>query len=156
DGDFHTFAYAKFSGGAGIVGGRGAASEFSEGRIGTGTFGAADRHRTGKRRGVFPGDACASVGALRAEAHVRVSGQRDDGIDQGDFARGPGRILEAELFSGRCGAGGDGKHQTRGAEAAAGKTIRRVEGRETRAAAAEHARDDGRETDSGGPSRSAA
>src|SRR5207249_2735337 len=34
DGDFHTFAYAKFSRCAGIVGGRGAASEFSEGRIG--------------------------------------------------------------------------------------------------------------------------
>src|SRR5206468_1123473 len=49
DGNLRALAYTKFFGGAGIAGGRGIASEFSEGRIGTGTFGAADQHRAGKR-----------------------------------------------------------------------------------------------------------
>src|SRR5438094_9521940 len=84
----------------------------------TSALGTADQHWPGKSRGGFPRERGAGVGALWAAAFVWLSGQRHDGIDPGDFARRPGGVLEAELFPGRCGAGGDGEHQTGNVEVA--------------------------------------
>src|SRR5260370_29903065 len=137
-------------------GGCAAASELPEGEDRGGGLWAADRDCAGKGRAVFAGDPHADSGALWTAAHVWISRQRHDGIHQGDIARRPGAFLATELFSGRCSAGRYWKHQIGGVEAAAGKTVRGVEGRENCQGGGGYARDNGRETDSCGPSGSAA